>query len=213
MDDDTTTWTPEGAARLTTAAESLQDAIGEHARASIAAAGDDEAVFRASEELLAALVAYGTAQAEHTGYGFPLLVLEQFVDDDEDDDEDDDDDDEDEDEEPVAVVSVVQRHDYEVVDADAVMAAGRAAYLRVHPGDTDDEASADVSHLGRALYQLAHADGWSSLADADGIDPIGGIVAVARQATPLGPDPDDWVDTVLDDTDDLLHTQDEVYRR
>ena len=206
--DDATAWTPESTALLTAAAENLQHAVGEHTRAMIAAAGDDEAVFRASEELLTVLVAYGTAQAEHTGYGFPLLALEQFVDEEDDDEEGE----QQERDQPVEVVSVVQRHDYEVVDADAVLAAGRAAYLRVHPDDTDDQAAADVNHLGRALYQLAHADGWGSLAEADGLDPIGGVIAATRQATPLGPDPDDWIDAVVDDTDDLLHAQDDVYR-
>lgn len=91
------------------------------------------------------------------------------------------------------------------------MDAGRRAYLRVWPDDDDVAAAADVSHLGRALYQLAHADGWHSLDQVEGLRPTGGAVAVLQQDELLGPDPDKWPDELFDDDAELLFSQHDVF--
>lgn len=204
---DFTPWTDEGASRLLGAATAVQAAIAAHAQAVAAASGDNKAVFKASEELLSVLLDYANAQFDFTGYGFPLGALAQFAEDDEQAEE------EDEGEEwPTSGISVLQRHDYVVTDEDAVLAAGREAYLRVWPDDDETAAAADVTHVGRALYQLAHADGWNSLYKATGLDAVGGFIAVVKQDELLGPDPDDWAAEVLDADADLLYSQDDIYR-
>lgn len=189
--DSFTPWTNEGSARLLAAASAVQDAIAVHARALIAADRDDEAVFLASEDLMPALLAYADAQFDFTGYGFPLGVLAQL----EDEDEEDDDDDDGPDELPTTGFSVVQRHDYVVTDADAVLAV------------------AGATHLGEALYEIAHAGGgWDSLREVDGLEPVAGITAVVDQPALLGPDPDDWAEAVHDEHAEVLFSQADVFR-
>lgn len=202
--DDSTPWTPEGAARLLEAATRVQAAIVAHAQAVVDADGDGEAVLRASDELLPVLVAYADAQFDFTGDGFPLVELEDFV--------ADDDGDEDAEDWPTTGISVHQRHDYVVTDEDALLAAGRQAYLRVWPDDDEAAAAADVTYVGRALYQLAHADGWNSLYRAPGLDAVGGFIGLVRQEDLFGPEPDDWDAAVLPEDADVLFAQTDVYR-
>jgi hypothetical protein len=166
-DEDFTPWTPEGAARLRTAAAELAAAITAHAEAVTAMtnnAGITE-VFAASERLLPAVLAYADAQFHYTGNGFPFGVLHDYA-------EDGDDVPAadlaleaaargvgEETPEPSVGISVLQRHDFRIIDEAAVISAGRAAYLRVWPQDDPAAAVADVTSVGRALYQIAHADG------------------------------------------------------
>jgi hypothetical protein len=199
-------WTENGATRLADAAQAVQAAVALHARALVAANGDDEAVFKASEDLLPVLLAYADAQVDFTGYGFPFGPLAQFVDDDDAELEVYGDD------WPTRGISVVQRHDYVVADEAAVLTAGRQAYLRTWPDDDVAAAAADVTHVGRALYQLAHADGWNSLYKAPGLDAVGGFIAVVRQEELFGPDPDEWAAEVLDEDAELLYSQSDIYR-
>ena len=211
-DDDFTPWNAEGAARLRAAAAELAAAIVAHADAVAAVTSDAgvQEVFAASERLLPTVLAYADAQFDYTGNGFPFGVLHQFADDDEDDDEDDDGDDEDE---PTAGVSVLQRRDYLVTDEAAVMDAGRRAYLCAWPDADEGAAAADVTHLGRALYQLAHADGWHRLDQAEGLRATGGAVVVLQQDQLLGPDPDEWPEELFDDDAELLYSQHDVFGR
>jgi hypothetical protein len=195
-------WTKAGADRVLATAAALKDAIAAHADAVTSAGEDITLVFQASERLLPAALGYADAQLEYTGNGFPFGALHQYVDNDDDD----------EDEGPTSGVSVVQRRDYVVTDADAVMEAGRQAYLRVWPDDTEAAASADVNHLGRALYQLAHADGWDNLYGTDGLAPVGGFVAVVKQEELFGPDPDEWSDGLVDEDAEVLFSQTDVFR-
>jgi hypothetical protein len=199
-------WTKAGADRLRAAATALKDAIAAHADA-VASAGEDiNLVFQASDRLVPAVLGYADAQFAYTGNGYPFGALHRHVDD------DDEDEDEHEDEGPTSGISIVQRHDYVVTDADAVMEAGRRAYLRVWPDDTEAAASADVNHLGSALYQLAHADGWDNLRGVDGLAPVAGFVAVVKQEELLGPDPDDWSDGLVEEDAQVLFSQADIFR-
>lgn len=164
-------------------------------------------VFAASDRLLPAVLAYADAQFDYTGNGFPFGVLHDYA---EDDDEGDDETGE-EDLEPSVGISVLQRQDYRVTNEAAVMSAGRAAYLRVWPEDDEAAAAADVTHLGRALYQIAHADGWHSLNGVDGLRPTGGSVRVVDREETLGPDPDEWPESLFDDDSELLYEQTDVF--
>jgi hypothetical protein len=205
-DDDFTPWTAQGADRLRAAAAELAAAVVAHADAvaTVTSHARIQEVYAASEGLLPAVLAYADAQFDYSGAGFPFGVLHQFADDDEDDDER---------EEPAAGVTVLQRRDYRVTDEAAVMDAGRRAYLRVWPDDDDAAAAADVTHLGRALYQLAHADGWHGLDQVEGLRTTGGAVVVLRQDKLLGPDPDEWPEELFDDDAQVLYSQDDVFGR
>ena len=207
VDDDFNPWTADGAKRLKAAAGELSAAITAHAEAvtAVTRQSDIGQVFAASERLLPAVLAYADTQFEYTGNAFPFGVLQEYA-------EDEDEEDEDERESlPTDGVSVLQRHDYAVTDQAAVMAAGRSAYLRVWPEDDEAAAAADVSHLGRALYQLAHADGWDSLNDVEGLEPTGGCVTVVRPDELLGPDPDEWPEDIFDVDAELLHEQRDIF--
>lgn len=206
QEDDFTPWTAEGAALLLQADDALVEAIRTHTAAVTGLRGEDQSaeVFASGDQLRHAVLAYADAQFEYTGIGFPLGIIHQFDDDEEDDDVDHG---------PVAGVSVLRRTDYVVSNEAAVIKAGRKAYRRVRPEDDAAAAAADVTHLGRALYQLAHADGWDNLDDVKGLDRVGEVVIVQSSDALLGADPDAWPDDDLFGHDDarLLYRQDDAY--
>lgn len=147
-----------------------------------------------------AALAYVEAVMELTGWG---NLFADLYEDDEDDEPDVDLD------APTTGITVLRRHDYAVTDEQAVMQAGVRAYKVVWPEDSDEAAAADVNHLGRALYQIAHAHGWDSLVDVEGLRPIGGTTLVHRQEELLSPDPDEWPeDAFITEGDDLFEQRD-----
>jgi hypothetical protein len=78
-------------------------------------------------------------------------------------------------------VTVMVRRDYGIADPAGLLVAGREAYADLYPGDPPEAAVADVSHPGRALYQLLHAygvDGLDNRAENAGLAPHGGTVWV-----------------------------------
>lgn len=175
------------------ASEALVAAIRAHTAAVLAGGTEAEETEEAFEELTGAQHAYYDAEHRLAGASG--------------DDED----------EPEAVpegvvVSVLRRHDYVISGPEAQLAAGRAAYLEVWPDDTEADAAQDVTHLGRALYQVAHAGGWDSLADTDGLVPLGGITVAVPQDEPLDLDPDLWFEQLGVDEGDLIYGQSDVYR-
>jgi hypothetical protein len=199
-------WTAEGAARLRAAAAELAAAITAHADA-VSAVTTQTAitdVFAASERLLPAVLGYADAQFDFTGNGFPFGVLHRFVDQDDEDEPADE-------PQPAAGISVLQRHDYQVTDEAAVMTAGRRAYLAAWPEDDEAAAAADVSHLGRALYQLAHTDGWHGLGDVEGLRITGGAVVVLGREEILGSDPDDWPEDLFGGEGNVVYQQEDVF--
>lgn len=205
-DDDFAPWTPDGADQLLRAAEALVEALRTHAAAVAGLRGDGESgeVVAAGERLVPALLGYADAQFQYTGSGFPLGIVHEF---------DDDDSDEVVDEGPVAGVSVLRRDDYVVDKETAVLKAGRKAYRRMWPEDDAAAATADVTHLGRALYLIAHADGWDGLRQVKGLRPVGGITLVHSSDELLGADPDTWPegDLFRHDEERLLYREDDVY--
>jgi hypothetical protein len=68
-----------------------------------------------------------------------------------------------------------------------------------------------VTHLGRALYQIAHAHGWHGLDVVEGLRPTGGAVVVVHQDETLGPDPDEWPEDLFEGDGELLYKQEDVY--
>jgi hypothetical protein len=90
--------------------------------------------------------------------------------------------------EPAAIesqVSVVSRWDLDVVDAAAVIAAGRAAHLRSWPRDAGADAEVAVPGVPEALYAFLHERG-EPLFDLPGVEPGGARLFVVPDE-PLEP--------------------------
>ncbi|PSK98710.1 hypothetical protein CLV30_11993 [Haloactinopolyspora alba] len=113
-------------------------------------------------------------------------------------------------------VGVLVRRDYTIGDGDALLGAGREAYGELYPDDPMESAVADVSHPGRALYQMLHAygvDGFDERAEDAGLSPRGGTVWV--QALPesdsesLTDDPFGVADEnlLVYRVDEIIHTE------
>jgi hypothetical protein len=114
---------------------------------------------------------------------------------------------EDADAEPSAV-GVFVRRDYDVGDADQLLHAGQDAYSELYPAHPREAAVADVSHPGRALYQLLHAygvDGLDQRAEASGLTPRGGTVWVQE----LGQDD---TETLIDEPFGVVDEEMLIYR-
>lgn len=208
MDNDGANWAAETAERLQTIAAQLAEAVLEHARAAAAMSGQRSELVElivTSEALARTAVDYAHAQLDHTGNGYPFGVIEQYLDTGSHDDEDEDDDG------PVGGFSVLRRQDYVVTEEAAVLASGRAAYLVSWPDDTEDDAAEDVNHLGRALYQVAHAHGWDALTHTSGLSPTGAVTAVVPREDVLRGDTDDWPEDPFTDPGDRLYQEDDVW--
>jgi hypothetical protein len=87
------------------------------------------------------------------------------------------------------VLSGLGRWDFRVVDAEALMLAGRAAYASSWSQDTAEDAELAVSDIGRAASELVHAGGWSALQDAPGLDPDRAVTIFVLHA---GTDDERW---------------------
>jgi hypothetical protein len=182
--DEDTQWTAAARTRLASAGSELLAAISAHieffSNAELGTPWSEMSDQNASVERAA--VAYAAAQFEVTGNSGPFGELQEWgeVEDDEEDDEDD--------EQPVSFLSVLQRADYGVLDEEAVLEAGRLKFLENRPGESELNARSTVNHLGAALYELAHADGWDSLEKAAGLAPMGSIIqaVVPDEAIDLG---------------------------
>ncbi|WP_299951626.1 hypothetical protein [uncultured Modestobacter sp.] len=216
-DDDLTQFTRAGAERLRAAAAELAAAVTAHAEAVASVTGEAgmPEVFAASDRLLPAVLGYADAQFDLTGNDFPFGVLHSYAEDDETDDEEavpEGAADPGEDDAPGAAteVAVLQRHDLLVTDAAAVLAAGRRALSRTAP-DGDDAVVGDEADLGRALAQLAAADGWDSLGDLPGLRSTGRSVLVVGRAAPAGAAEDERADLVEDEAGELLFSQHDVF--
>lgn len=164
--------TPSDTDRLSAALGTLIDALREHLAAAIGRSGEgDTAAQAAYTRLRAAAVEYDDLLFELTQEVTPWEFLQrsgqspEF---------------EDRGAAPDAV-SVLVRRDYGLADPVGLLEAGREAYAELHPDEPREAAAGDVSHPGRALYQLLHAfgvDGVDLRAESAGLSPRGGTVWV-----------------------------------
>lgn len=163
-------WSVEARERFTAEVERLATAVRAHGATVLAMHGrgaELPALFDADAELARAVLAHGEVEMDLTGTAPTLFGPDE--------------DDEDDDEPPAGTVTrlrVVNQADFAVTDADAVLAAGRAAYRRVWPDDTAEDAEFDVADLGRALYQLQHAGGLAALEEVPGLEPLSSSMSV-----------------------------------
>lgn len=208
-DDDFTPWTQDGAEKVRTEARKAAAALIAYADA-LAELTDGDFAERAKNEerLLQTLLRFSDAEFAFTGSGGALGLLHEYADDDEEEDDAAD-------SGPVAGLSVLQRTDYRVTDEATVIEAGRSAYLEVWPDETAQDAANDVTTLGRALYQVAHAAGtWTVLDKADGLEVTGRVIVLVDAEQTLGSETDDWPEDVFaHDEDKILYQQEDVYLR
>lgn len=166
------TTAPQDRGRLQAALDELTDALENHLEACMSSSGEaDPAVQSAYTALRHAAGRYDDLlfeiRDEVTPWEFPEgphVDIEY----------------EDADAEPAAV-GVFVRRDYDILDSDELLRGGQEAFQELHPADPKEAAEADVSHPGRALYQLLHAygvDGLDQRAEASGLTPRGGTVWV-----------------------------------
>lgn len=174
-DDEDTRWTDAARERFAARTEEFAAAVRRHGDVVLALSArqaDVPALFAANDALAAAADAFGAAQFDLTGT-FPSFELPDDEEDDEDDDAFPD---------AVAGLLLVHRADYAVTDAEAVLAAGRAAYRQVWPTDTDEDAAVSVRSLDRAVHELQHAGGLSALDDVPGLEEAGSVTWVLDAA-------------------------------
>jgi hypothetical protein len=162
-----TQWTAEARNAYARRAEELITEIRRHVEATLQRQGrqaEHQSYFESAERLRSAAEAFNDAELDWCG-SFPLALRGA--------DEDDtwDEGDGAEDDEPTAVLSVLSRWDFRVTDVDAVIAAGRAAYLTAWPDDTEEDARVRVQDVVSAAAEITHAHGLSSLHGSAGLEP------------------------------------------
>jgi hypothetical protein len=189
-----TQWTRAAKEAYAARAEELFSALRQHVQLTLEQSGPeaDWSRYRASsDELFHAASAFDDAEFDWCG-SFPLMLDAEGLDEDDDDDESDDD----EEEFTGEVVTLVGRWDYRVVDSAALLAAGREAHVRSAHGHADhghvadDDPEAAVPDAAAAAQEIAHADGWHTLEEAPGLDPIASTATVILHEDDSAP----WLD-------------------
>ena len=156
-------WTPDAEKAYVKRAEELIEAIRTHVAANITRTGRQKELgpyFESAETLVTVARAFENAEFNWCGsVPFGLGVKDEP-------------DLDDEDEEEVTegpMLSVFRRWDLNILDEPAVIAAGRAAYLRAWPDDTEEDASIRVRDVEMAAAEIIHADGIDALGSTDGL--------------------------------------------
>lgn len=184
-DDVETQWTPAAKEAVAARGEELMTALRDHVALTLgrtARQAEHSEYFASAAALRRAAVAFDDAEFDWCGSS--PLGLEA-------DDLDDDEGDEDEDAADHGVLSVVGRWDYRVVDEAALLAAGRAAYAKTWPADTEEDASLAVVDLVSAADEIAHAHGWHALAEVDSLEPVASMTNVVLHED----EGDSWLDS------------------
>lgn len=168
-----TQWTDAAKSAYKLRAQELIEALQAHLTANLMRSGRQKELqpyFESADRVMASAQAFNEAEFDWCG-SFPL-DLGPDAEDDEDEDLDE--------RAGGQVLSVVGRWDFRITDEDAVLAAGRAAYLRAWPDDTQEDAEIRVQQVDGAAAELEHADGLTALDNAAGLelhrDVIGFIV-------------------------------------
>lgn len=160
-----TQWTPEAKDAYATRVEELIAALRDHVSSTLTRSGRQKELqpyFESGKRLMAATRAFNEAEFDWCG-SFPLGLRP--------DDEDDQDEEEEWEDEPASgsILSVLGRWDFRITHEAAAIAAGRIAYLRAWPDDTEEDAVTRVQQVGDAAAELMHSDGLAGLERADGL--------------------------------------------
>lgn len=193
MDDDCqdTQWTAGARETYVRRADDLVEALRAHVAANLERSGHGkelEPYMASATKLRDLAAAFDDAEFDWCG-SFPLGLE---TDDDEDDDEWEND--EDDDEEAVDFAQFLRfsgQWEFRVTDPDATIEAGRAAYLRVWPGDSPEDAEARVQDIGNAASEVLHADGVNGLLDTAGLEPLSYSTEFELHDGTMGPDETD----------------------
>ena len=160
MDDDyeDTQWTEAAKRAYGLRAQELIEALQAHLTANLTRSGRQKELqpyFESADRVMASARAFNEAEFDWCG-SFPLGLRP---------DANEGEDEEDLVDELVGgdILSVLGRWDLRITDEDAVLAAGRAAYLRAWPDDTQEDAEIRVQNVGDAAGELVHADGLTGL--------------------------------------------------
>ncbi|GII22843.1 hypothetical protein [Planosporangium mesophilum] len=173
MDDLETQWTAVARDAYAQRAEDLIAEIRRHVEATLRRKGrqaERQDYFESVQRLGSAAKAFNDAEFDWCGSS-PLAL--EYVDEDDAWDEAD----EIEDDEAKAVFSLLGRWDYHITDVEAVIAAGRAAYLTAWPGDTEEDARIRVQDVASAAAEIMHTHGFSKLHGTAGLEPDRDITA------------------------------------
>ena len=186
MSDDDHEWptqySDETRQRVEETGRALAEAILRHSALAAAATGlaDDKSIFASDKELGAAALAFGRAHSDHCG-SYPRLNPFEWTDGWDEDEE-------------LAVgeglvtgqgLTVVRRVDFIADDVEALIEAGRVAYLEDWPDHPRRDAEAFVESVGTAIYQINDARGFDALLDTDGLTPTAGMTVIHSQENPL----------------------------
>lgn len=167
MDDarEGTQWSDAARERYARCAVELIAALKEHFALTIERNGRQRELgpyFSSSQALEKATEAFNESEFDWCG-SWPLSLMEDVEESDE----------EDEAEEPAGpepVLSGLFRWDFTVTDEEAVVGAGRDAYRRLWPSDTDEDAVLAVPDVVRAASEIVHAGEWSGLENVPGLE-------------------------------------------
>lgn len=213
--DDVEQWSEPARRQLADAARALTVAVRGHRRALDSMTGrpvELPRLFEANAALARALLGYREAISQCSGTTPRFWSrLDDDVDLGWDDDETDDDEDF-----AVVRIAVLRRRDYAVIDYDAVIAAGRRAYLREWPEHDDEDAAFVVDGIGPALAEVAGAEqSWDGLAELPGLESrYGAAWVVDADQLPELDDTDPEADSFALPADVVrspLHRSGEVY--
>jgi hypothetical protein len=161
---------------LAEASRQLTERLQAHTEALLAMTGgpgEQAALYEQNAVLEELVEGWNEAVFEHTGTA-PLLLEEDL------------DEDEEEEDEPEQVISVVSRFDLRVVDAEALLAAGRAAQER-HPVELDETGEREaVESAEQAIYEISRelGEAWFEL---PGVDLVAGARAYVVPESPFEP--------------------------
>lgn len=172
--DDDEQWTSESLTSLKSATTRLMETLDRHLALLEASTSDGSRSLPDGwfEAIASAGLGYADAHWQYTGTSGPFAVFHELADEDDEDDED---------EELLVeghVISVLQRADYVVVNEDDVFASAKDAAARTAPDSGPVDERLGELWLGSALYEIAHAGGWDSLASSPGLEPLGSIIRV-----------------------------------
>lgn len=161
-------WKPQARASYEQRAADFIEAIRRHVELTLGRAGREAEMgpyFASVDELRNAGVAFD--EAEFDWCGSSPLGIEPF-----DDDEEDEDDADYEVGNPTSAPSVltaVGRWDFLIEDHEAVMQAGRAAYLKAWPTSLPEDAEERVASAEIAAGEIVHAEGMAALESTNGL--------------------------------------------
>lgn len=199
-DDDPTQWTASARSTYERAAAELIESVRHHAAGTLERQGrqaEFNSYFDSVDALRSAVSRFADAEFDWCG-SFPLPPgIGSEIDDDEEDDDEDDGFVPDGRTEQGAVVAVIGRWDFRILDADALVESGRTAYGRAWPDDDAGDAAVAVADATSAVRELLHLAAVEDLEDEPALDPVrGAVVVVARSTDEEGAFADDvdaWI--------------------